>query len=116
MNIDEIKLAVGPYVAKLAAFDTADEIRDFLVQEEIHAVRLDPKACALAAYVRRGSGQTVLVCNDMLRAIVTDIVSTPAGRRITISTAEVADKPTQAMSDFIVRFDSGKYPELEAKL
>lgn len=105
MNKVDLRLAVQPYRDKLAAFETAGEIKDFLVAENVKAtatrVSDSPSTtCAIAAYLGRESGQ---------RASVT------TGRCVALAACSYLDlgDNTPAMRDFIRHFDGGRYPELE---
>lgn len=108
--IDETKLAdtraaLEPYFNKVAAFETADEIRDFLVIEGVKAHRETSTSCALALYMRR-SELTVHVFGDTTNVMVIgcDAWGNPDW---------VKQENTTAMEQFVHRFDNGQYPELE---
>lgn len=92
----ELQIAVSPYLGKLEAFETAEEIRQFLAAEGIKAVPSSASTCAIAEYVRQGSGVRVCVSryNTYIRS------TSPVG------------KHTKAMSEFTQRFDRGEYREL----
>lgn len=108
--IDETKLAdtraaLEPYFNKVAAFETADEIRDFLVTEGVKAHRQMSNSCALAQYMSR-SELNVHVFGDNTTAMVIgcDAWGNPGW---------VRQVNTTAMEQFVYRFDNGQYPELE---
>lgn len=94
----ELMAALEPYVNKVSALDSAQEIRKFFVDEGIKACRNDGLSCAIAAYVRRGSGREVVVTYGGIRDLRMDKMFAL----------------TEAMDDFMIHFDGGFYPELEA--
>lgn len=101
----DLRLAVQPYRDKLAAFETAGEIKDFLVAENVKvtATRVSNSpstTCAIATYLRRESGERVSVTPGTCMALATN------------SFCDLGDN-TPAMQDFIRHFDGGRYPELE---
>lgn len=106
MDFEDIKLAVTPYLEKLAGFETAEQIRSFMVNEEVKAIRRRSDSCAVAEYVRRESGQKVSVRGGA--------VHTPC-RLLSVTTHEDGEeikRNTPAMREFILNFDNGDYPEL----
>lgn len=120
MDLEDIKLTVGPYLNKLAAFDTHLEIRDFLAAEGVKAVRGRSMSCAIAKYVYQGSGQEVMVGRSMTEAPVghgDDVhvysVLNRKDQRMIVC-AKTVGEHTPAMTDFVRYFDQGRYPELEA--
>lgn len=98
--IDEMRTLIQPYFDKLAAYPTAKEIRDFLVSEEVAAVKGDPYACAIAEYVSRGCGLAVAVSHKSINSPCDPF--------------HVMFTNTVAMGVFASLFDLGRYPELEA--
>lgn len=124
MELVDIRIAVAPYLGKLEAFDTAEEIKDFLVGEGVKAHKRSANSCAIAKYVTDNTGQSVSVGGG---AVVTRhpdgeeqallytgtpallYTGTPAFRYAELSTC------TPAMQDFIRTFDQGFYPELVAE-
>lgn len=101
----DLRLAVQPYRDKLAAFETAGEIKDFLVAENVKvtATRVSDSpstTCAIATYLGRESGQLTSVTTCRCTALATN------------SFCDLGDN-TPAMRDFIRHFDGGRYPELE---
>lgn len=101
MDFKELKLAVEPYLNKLADMKTAGEIRDFLVGEGILAKRGHAQACAIAVYVFQGSGE---------RVSVGTLATCPPGKR----EGDFLGWHTPAMVEFVANFDFGDYPELVA--
>jgi hypothetical protein len=104
----DLKLAVEPYLNKLADMKTPEDIRDFLVGEGILAQRGHARACAIAAYVFRETGQMVAVGN---------IATCPPGKGDTSFAGKMIEGNflgwhTKAMAQFVVNFDAGDYPEL----
>lgn len=105
---ENARLAAQPYVDKLAAFQTAQEIRDFLVDEEIKAHPVQARACAIAMYVSRGSGEQVSVARS-LGVCLAGFVEDRVGKLTEVGAC------TPAMREFIANFDNGRYPELMAE-
>lgn len=101
IDFEDIRLAVTPYLEKLAGFETAEQIRDFLVVEGIKATRGNPYSCAIAEYVYRGSEVPVRVSGVFTS-------STSVLGFVTLGTH------TDAMCEFIGNFDQNYYPELVA--
>jgi hypothetical protein len=97
-NEERCRLAAEPYYQKLAAMESAEEIRQFLVAEEIKALPGVGNKCAIAQYIRNGSGEEVWVNNQT--------VNTPFYVSVGPNTA--------AMRTFIRNFDRGRYPELSS--
>lgn len=106
MELAEMRIAVAPYLEKLAGFETSDQIRDFLVQEGVKANRMSGNSCAIAQYVRQGSG---------VERITTGYGSTFAWIESGDGMSpKLIDMHTHAMTAFVHRFDKGLYPELVA--
>lgn len=114
MNRVDVELAVSPYIRKLAEMETSREIADFLIREDVKAVRGFANACAIAAYVRERSGVDVHVYSNAIKAQHGDgkVVSLAPGLTTTIWDLFNVATTTEAMKAFISNFDSGKYPEL----
>lgn len=102
LQCDDIRSAVEPYLRKLADLQTADEIRDFLVTEGVQAVPGNATKCAIAEYLFQASGQVVGVTRKS-----TVVLADKWARGI--------GKHTEAMSEFVIRFDHYQYPELVAE-
>lgn len=100
-GLSEIRMTVLPYLSKLADFGTAEEIREFLVSEEIVAT-LTASTCPIAEYVRHNSGQTLTVYKRGAATIHQD------------NMYHLFDN-SEAMGEFIVKFDLRLYPELLKK-
>jgi hypothetical protein len=107
MEIDAIRADVTPYVEKLKNFHTADEVRDFLLAEEIMARQCQATGCALAEYLK-GSGHVVGVSQNHIYAFVDGCAGKP------VPLWPVIGDNTAAMSQFVYNFDDGYYPELVA--
>ena len=107
------------FVLKLAQFQTADELADFLEGQGITGKRRISDQCPLAELAKRwfpgsrpsvgveirGDGTAIDFLDDMVETL-------DAG--LALSTLASGHAP-QAAHDFRVRFDAGKYPRLEAK-
>lgn len=118
MNLTDIKTSVTPYLDKLSTFTTENEIKDFLVQEGIKAQLHKPTSCAIAEYVRRGSGVLVRVEQTWTGVVHPDgaqgyLFCDEAGCIASTQVEKIADH-TVAMRLFVSSFDEGKYPELVA--
>lgn len=98
-----LKVAVEPYRNKVAAFETAQEIREFLAGEGVKADLEGSTSCALAVYLSRESGCNVSVGLETMSTFndtFTDFLK--------------VGTHTDAMSCFVCNFDRGLYPELVA--
>jgi hypothetical protein len=119
-----MRTAIEPYLGKLAGFQTADQIRDFLVGENVQAVVKSSTTCAIAEYVYQQTDIEVMVDYDGVWFHHPDMklgdgtgktsmrhyasrVDEPVSRVVT-----VASDMTDTMIKFIQLFDSGDYPEL----
>lgn len=98
-----LKVAVEPYRNKIAAFETAQEIREFLAGEGVKADFEGSTSCALAVYLSRESG-----CNV---SVGLDTMSTFSG---CFKDYLRLGANTHAMFNFVCNFDRGMYPELVA--
>lgn len=101
IDFEDIRLAVTPYLEKLAGFETAEQIRDFLVVEGIKATRGSTHRCAIAEYVYRGSEVPVRVS-----CVFTSSAS--------VFSSATLGTHTDAMCEFVGNFDQNYYPELVA--
>lgn len=111
IDFEDIRLAVTPYLEKLAGFETAEQIRDFLVVEGIKATRGNPYSCAIAEYVYRGSEVPVRVsgaCTSSASVLSSAPLSFAPPSSATLGTH------TDAMCEFVGNFDQNYYPELVA--
>lgn len=109
---EDVRMAVLPYLNKLADFDTAEAIREFLVGENIQS-STGATRCAIAEYVRRGSGEEVSVHRT------TTLRRRPSSEPVSLSDwwfmepqyDRIADH-SAAMKEFVENFDNHLYPEL----
>lgn len=99
---DDIRLAAEPYFNKLAAFETAGEIRTFLAAENVKADQKSPTSCPIATYVGQDRPGRLMVFRRSVCAHVAPTV------------VEHGWSTTPAMRMFIANFDEGIYPELIA--
>src|ERR1700744_2575197 len=106
-KLADTRAAFDPYFNKIAAFETADQIRDFLVTEGVKARRELSTSCALAQYMRR-SELNVHVYGDATHARAADSDGTWR------EPCWIKQENTKAMARFVDRFDNGHSPELEA--
>lgn len=107
MNLEEAKFTAGPYVEKIAMFQTAQEIRGFLASEGIQARMGCPHSCAIAEYVHKASGVEVSVGKAVFVGHVPVYENVVDGDDLIL-------RNSGAMEDFILNFDTGLYPELVA--
>lgn len=86
----------------LHEFETADEIRGFLVSQEIKAIPNDALACAITKYVKSNlpEGSRVQSRVDAVNLLGPDML--PIESVVC----------TNAMFDFMCKFDGNAYPEL----
>lgn len=103
MDESNVRLAVMPYIDKLAAFDTAEGIREFFAAEGVKARVGNGTDCAIAQYVWDGSGRQVYVGRYDVMCLIEN------SKQVTLF------GNTAAMQDFIGNFDCGRYPELVVK-
>jgi regulator of RNase E activity RraA len=120
-----MRTAIEPYLGKLAGFQTADQIRDFLVGENVKAAVGGSTTCAIAEYVYQQTDIEVMVDYDGVwfhhpdmklgdgtgRTSIRDYASRVGedARRV----VTIASDMTDAMIKFIQLFDSRYYyPEL----
>lgn len=97
---------IDPVVAwdKLSNFDTATEIREYFQQEDIKGYRGVIESCPIAQWMQQLTGA------DLVRV----------SGRVTVYQGLGCDldkdfNHTKATLDFVVGFDSGRYPELELR-
>lgn len=113
MELGDMRMAVTPYLEKLAAFDTPDLIAEFLTAEGVKAVRVNGSYCAIAQYVRQGSGvEEIIVGSNSTNAVVSCDLGGHGEAGCLMTTSIGAH--TVAMTKFVHRFDGGHYPELVA--
>lgn len=84
---------------KLSAFETADEIAEFLKEQEILAYKQKVFLCAMSKWMSKETGLHVGTVGATI-AVVTDGV---------ILEEKIL---TEAMKDFVRLFDQGKYPDI----
>jgi hypothetical protein len=99
-NDPDLQMAIEPYFNKLADMTSAEEIKDFLVSEEIKAVPAKRNACAIAVYVQDRSGEPNVEVSYGSTSCKND------ARNVWLP-------HTTAMMLFVKNFDDGNYPELE---
>lgn len=87
---------------KLAQFETADELADFLLNEGIKAVPADANSCAISAWMKRTTEGEKIYTNTYSISEYSDSQEDAIHRAST----------TQPMIDFIVDFDMCRYPAL----
>lgn len=97
--LTNLRVAVEPYVGKLAGMGSPPEIREFLAAEGVKGICKAGTNCAIANYIRERSGQDVHVSGVGIRS------------RYTL---DKEFEVTDPMRTFIVEFDEGLYPELVA--
>lgn len=91
---------------KLASLESADVIASFFVGQGIKAYRCEPHACAISVWMNEQTGLMVRTNNYRTRAVENE--------SLMFVTIPGTDKDlTVPMTDFVVRFDNGEYPELE---
>lgn len=108
MDVNDIRLAIEPYYRKMADCQTADEIRDLILDSEIEGIDRfgGTKLCGIARYITQLSGMQVAVgaWGDIFLKLYTD---SPL--------VDLKLPGTAAMGAFVRKFDIGGYPELAAK-
>jgi hypothetical protein len=117
MQLNEIRTIVEPYIGKLSAFQTAEDIREFLKVEGILAEERRPMHCAIAQYIHKETGQMVRVCRTETKAPCEDgtepLIYFPTDSDFPkIAQFAEVGKHTSAMTTFIDNFDDGYYPDL----
>lgn len=120
MDLAESRMVVEPYFEKLTAFESADQIRDFLVAEGIKANKGRSTSCAIAEYVHCNSGERVHIGTDRLGIFhdggdIAFWTADPSADSLVSTAYSVVRDHTAAMIAFIINFDLGKYPELVAE-
>lgn len=95
---------IDPDVAydKLATFDTAPALADFLLDQDVTGIRGDTEECAIGRWMFRECHQVFSVDAERIYTRLDD----PARFREWATTT--------AMAEFIRDFDSGEYPELDS--
>lgn len=101
----EILEAVRPYIKILAEFTTAEQIRVFLWEKGVRGWRSESESCPIATYLQKESSWPVSVGYHSIACMA-------GGIPLMYSRLGV---PTEAMVEFISRFDHGDYPELMAR-
>lgn len=122
MNLIDIRSSVEPYLAKLAACTTSDEIKDFLVAEGVQGIQSRLLSCPIARYVSSGSEQCVVVTEEALFVTnesgieqIEQLTSAQEGAIASLAIPGLEPfRHTAAMEEFILKFDCGYYPELVA--
>jgi hypothetical protein len=93
---------------KLAGFETADEIAEFLKDYQIQATCEDGMKCALAMWLQQVTGEP-----GIMVSLHTTYYKAPFHEYyIELEKAEDVFDNTQAMIEFIEKFDMGEYPDL----
>lgn len=87
---------------KLAQFETANEIAEYLKDCGIKANKREPNSCAISMWMNQQTG--LLIRTGTFWTRVT------ADERGNVTLAK--EYLTDAMTDFVIKFDKGKYPEL----
>lgn len=116
MDLRDVQLTVEPYVAKLTAMTSTNEIADFLVAEEIQAIPGNALACAIAEYLSEQTGFTFRVDRDGIAVMhpqgdVKRSAIDEDGMVYDTQFVKVGDH-TSVMKSFMRRFDACCYPEL----
>lgn len=100
---------IDPQVAfdKLAQFDSANEIAEYLLHLGIKGHRTSSTHCAISQFMSERTGLVVST-----GSAVRTFTDTKHWKALEHNFKAPA---TDAMKDFIFRFDGGGYPELEAE-
>jgi hypothetical protein len=106
MDVETIRADLLPYVEKLRALHTPEEIRDFLLHEEVKAQQSKATGCAIAVYLFEHTNHVVGVSQNHIYAFTEAL-----GSQSVCSWPVVADT-SEAMKQFVYNFDDGFYPEL----
>lgn len=93
---------------KLAGFQTADEIAEYLQHEGIKAYQQAGDSCAISVYMNNLTGQKVFTGGQTM------FLNPPSMRDGCIDLSESEDHHplSSPMKQFITNFDSGLYPDL----
>lgn len=92
---------------KLAQFETADEIADFFRREGVQGEKGMSDRCPIAQWMTEQTGGPIVVSTlEMWNAGAEDFLDNDTIHRI---------NHTEAMTDFVDRFDSGFYSDLQAR-
>lgn len=99
-------LGIDPQVAwdKLSNFQTADELRDYFVSEQIFGVRARARACPIATWMMEQTGKPTAVAKSIWVGM---------SQNVNNYLGEIEFEHTEATRDFIEAFDHEKYPELD---
>lgn len=93
---------------KLAQFETADEIAEFLGGQNIKAVPQSGDRCAISAFMTGSTGMRVFTGG---RSIFIDPPRNFDGG-VRLTDADDYRDLTIAMQDFVHKYDDNQYPEL----
>jgi hypothetical protein len=92
---------------RLGKFETPDQLADYLRSEGIKGVPTDPKDCPMARLLNRGREKSPYRYR-MGAAFVRQARKNEGDEGRTVKSYKVPD----VVSRFVVRFDSGLYPDL----
>lgn len=90
---------------KIAQFQCADDIADFLRYEGVNGVIGQADICPIASWMRITTGAPVCV------SVRTMWIDESTSDTVSFDPS-VEEKNTQAMTDFVREFDAGIYPDL----
>jgi hypothetical protein len=96
----DLRMAIAPYVNKLSEMQDVYEVKDFLVAEGIKATMGNSSYCAVAAYVKEATGENVSATYGAVQCSKED-------RNVYLPISPV-------LKEFMMKFDTGHYPELVA--
>ena len=88
---------------KLSSFDTADDLADFFRGYGIKAQPRNARACAISQFVTEETGLKGIVTNTTAVTVYTDEME---------QYCSFHQNHTEAMMDFVERYDMGYYPDL----
>lgn len=113
--MDEKVTALSEVLDKLGALGSADQVADFLRQRRIRGKRAEMDSCPVARYAWRVLGIKAWINPfDALAAINGELPVTGGSAGVGEYDCHQADevKLPEAVNDFAVAFDAGKYEDL----
>lgn len=98
---------------KLAQFETANDLADYLKSENVKGYKGDEDRCAIAVWLTDQTGDAVSVSGDYVSRYFDFEDDVEENMQLwELLMEDNTRTPTPAMMEFISRFDDGDFPEL----
>ena len=104
-------LDFGVAYDKLAGFENSGEIADFLKNQGVKGLKGHDEQCPIANWMNAQTGDAITVTGDYISKYF-DYPADMPYEEYEIIMDEVTRIPTEAIMEFIARFDQGDFPEL----